>query len=284
MILCAGHGTRLEPLSSWCAKPLVPVGAGPVLAHVLERVAGASRIVVNAHHRAEDLHAFVAARSEPLAVSEEPELLGTAGGIARAATLLGEGDVLVWNGDILADVDAEALSRAHAGDGTLVVRPRTAGEGNVGVDARGHVVRLRRETVRDGEVRGGDFLGVHVLGAALRRALPARGGLIEDAYLPAIRAGAEVGVSWFDGTFRDIGTIASYHEANLAWLSERRLGSLVGVGATLAPGVSLRASIVGDGAVVEGTGALERCVVWPRARATAPLENAIVATEGLVRA
>src|SRR5215472_12403699 len=82
MILCAGHGTRLKPLSDWCAKPLVPVGDAPALAHILAcvRRAHAPRIVVNAHHRAEDIRAFSRAQGD-LVVSDEPELLGTAGGV-----------------------------------------------------------------------------------------------------------------------------------------------------------------------------------------------------------
>ena len=102
MILCAGLGTRLRPLTDWCAKPLVPIGDRPALAHILDRLVG-TRAVVNAHHRAADIEAFARARSRDLLVSVEPDLLGTAGGIAHASPLLGSGDILVWNGDILAD-------------------------------------------------------------------------------------------------------------------------------------------------------------------------------------
>src|SRR5258706_15827748 len=102
MILCAGLGSRLRPLSDWRAKPLVPVGDRPAVAHVLDRVraAGAPRVVVNAHHRADDVRAFL---PRDIALSHEADLLGTAGGVAHAASLLGDGDVVVWNGDILAD-------------------------------------------------------------------------------------------------------------------------------------------------------------------------------------
>src|SRR5688572_23360108 len=141
MILCAGLGTRLRPLSDWLAKPMVPIGDAPAVEHIARRLRSrCSRIVVNVHHRPDDVRAW----AEPggVLVSHEPDLLGTAGGIAKAAPLLGEGDVLVWNGDILAEIDVDALLAAHDADATLVVVARKNGEGNVGLDDRGRVVRL----------------------------------------------------------------------------------------------------------------------------------------------
>src|SRR3954454_11538931 len=109
MILCAGLGTRLRPLTDELAKPMVPVGDAPALAHVALRVrlAAPARIVVNVHHRPDDVRTW--AEREGIVVSQEAELLGTAGGVARAAELLGDGDVLVWNGDILSELDPRAL-------------------------------------------------------------------------------------------------------------------------------------------------------------------------------
>src|SRR5262249_15520770 len=161
-----------------------PVGDRPALAHVLERLraAGVARVVVNAHHRAGEVRAFAETQPGDVAVSEEPDLLGTAGGLSHARELLGQGDVLVWNADILATVDARALVEAHAREApaaTLVVQPIACGTGSVGLDAAGRVVRLRSERFGD-EASGGEFLGIHVLGAALRALLPPRGGLIED--------------------------------------------------------------------------------------------------------
>ena len=285
IILCAGLGTRLRPLSEWRAKPLVPVGDRPALAHVLERVraAGARRIAVNAHHRAEDLRAYL---PSDVVLSEEAVLLGTAGGVARAAEGLDEGDVLVWNGDILGDIDVHALFEAHRADATLVVSTRAraaAGEGNVGLDGAGRVVRLRRETIAAGEIRSADFLGIHVLGARLRGALPAEGDLVGDVYLPALRRGVTLGVFEHAGAWWDIGTIESYRLANAAWLDGRGLRSYVAPTARVS-GATLVASIVGEGATVEGSGALERCIVWPGAHARAPLADAIVAPAGVVRA
>jgi len=281
MVLAAGLGTRLRPLTDRCAKPLVPVGDRPALAHVLDRLraAGARRLVVNAHHRAGDVRAFAGGQPD-LAVSEERDLLGTAGGIEHAGPLLGPGDVLVWNGDILADVDLRGLLAAHdaaRAAATLVVQPLEAGQGPVGLDAGARVVRLRDRRFGP-EARGGQFLGVHVLSAELRARLPRAGGLIEDVLVPALARGAVVRAFAFEGPWHDIGTVASYLAANRAWLEARRLESWVGPAARVAAGVRLERSVVGAGARVEGEGALSGAVVWPEAHAVAPLADTVVTT------
>jgi mannose-1-phosphate guanylyltransferase len=277
MVLSAGLGTRLRPLTDLRAKPLVPVGDRPALAHVLDhlRAAGVPRAVVNAHHLAGQVVAFVRAQPWDVRVSEEVELLGTAGGIAQAQGLLGEGDVLVWNGDILADVDVRALVGAHEALATLVVQPLAPGEGAVGLDGQGHVVRLRTERFGE-ETRGGQFLGIYVLGAALRGRLVSPGGLVEDVLVPALARGERVHSFEFRGAWHDIGTLESYREANWAWLAARGLASWVAPDARVASSVSLDRSLVGQGAVVEGEGSLTRCIVWPDARAVAPMQDRIV--------
>ena len=288
MMLAAGFGTRLAPLTDFRAKALMPLGDRPVLAHLVEkmRAASISRIVANAHHRADEIAAFARASLPDLAISLERDLLGTAGGLHHARTLLGDGDVLVWNGDIVADLDPNALIAMHAQSGmeaTLVVRPRPRGEGNVGIDAHGCVVRLRKETTRNGEIEGGEFLGIHVVGAALREALPEAGCLVGDVYLPALRRGAKVGVMRYEKIFHDIGTPAAYLDASVAWLRATGDAFWAGENALIANGVEVVDALIGRGATVRGKGRLARVVVWPDAHAEAPLENAIVTPQTLVR-
>jgi mannose-1-phosphate guanylyltransferase len=280
MILCAGFGTRLRPLTEELPKPLVPVGDRAALAHVLARVRDAPRVVVNAHHRPEEIAAF--AKLHDALVSVEAQLLGTAGGVAHAATLLGDGDVVVWNGDILCELDPGVLARAHAGgaQATLVVRPGPTGSGNVGLDGEGRVVRLRAETTMKGEVRGGEFLGIHVIGKELRARLPERGCLVGDVYLPALRRGAVLRAFCTEVPFFDIGTLESYLAANLAWLRDG--SAWLASSARVARSVGCERSVVGEEARVEGEGALVRCVVWPRATARAPLADAVVTPSRVV--
>jgi NDP-sugar pyrophosphorylase family protein len=294
MVLSAGLGTRLRPLSSWLAKPLVPVGDRAALAHVLERIrAFGGPTLVNVHHRAEQLRAFLEKEGPNVIISEEKELLDTGGGVRRALEVLGAPatpgparDLLVWNGDTLTDLDLPALRGSHAENpgsagATLVVRPSATPEGNVGLDADGRVVRLRRQTMRAGEVRAADFLGIQVIGEELFARLPERGGLVEAFYLPLLAEGVAVRAWETRAPFHDIGTLASYLAANLAWLADRGASSFVAEGATVAAGVRIDRAIVGAGARVEGEGTLARSVVWPGATAVAPLEGAIVTPFGV---
>lgn len=287
-LLAAGLGTRLRPLTEQLPKPLLPVGDRPALAHVLDRVRPlGGPIVANAHHRADDLGAFLAAYAPEVRLSVEAAILGTAGGLARAAALLGDGAVLVWNGDILAELDPQRLFHAHARDplalATLAVQPLAAGQGNVGTDESGRVVRLRTETTASGEVLGGLFLGIHMVGPALRARLPEQGCLVGDLYLPSLRAGAPLRA--FDvGSlpWQDIGTLRDYRAANFAWLDTRAIASHVAPDAHVAAGVTLERSIIGAGARVEGTGAVVRSLVWPGVQATAPLVDVVASPAGLV--
>ena len=289
MVLAAGLGTRLRPLTDRCAKSMVPIGDRPVLAHVLDRLAaaGLTRVVVNAHHCAREVRDFVRTRGSGVAVSEERDLLGTAGGLARAAELLGRtSDAVVWNADIVADVDPMALVAAHAAaprrDATLVVKLRERGQGSVGLDASGRIVRLRGEQIA-AESRGGEFLGIHVIGADLRARLPERGCLVGDVYIPALHRGATLEAFVCERPFFDVGDARSYLAANLAWLAARGLASFTGLGGHVAPGVVLEQTVLGAGASVSGSGALDRCVVWPGSEVVAPLSAAVVAPGCVVR-
>ncbi len=319
MILAAGFGTRLRPLSLELPKPLVWVGDRPAIAHIAERLvaAGITEIVVNTHHRAEafspDLLARVPGR---LSIVTEPEILGTGGGLANAAPLLGEGDVVVWNGDILTPLDVTALLAAAAREtgadskrqkdepprggpfaklpgagspegatpsikgATLAIVPRPRGQGTVGIDAGGFVVRLRGERFGE-EVAGGDFLGVSVVTEALRRTLPIPGCLVGEGMLPWLRSGGTIGTFRADVTWEDIGSVDAYLRANARWLHDTGRSSFTAATAHVAPGIETKSSVIGEGATVTGEGLLEGCVIWPGAVARAPATRTVFTTGGL---
>jgi mannose-1-phosphate guanylyltransferase len=278
MVLCAGLGTRLRPLTDELAKPMVPVGDRPAVAHVVERVrlAAPARIVVNVHHRPEDVRAW--ADGEHIAVSHEPELLGTAGGVAGAAALLGGGPVLVWNGDILSDLDPRELLEPGAprdvegaSQATLAVHARPAGEGNVGFRADGRIVRLRK-TSFGVEDHGGDFLGIHVLGEALRARLPQKGCLVGDVYIPALARGERLHAHVTTASFVDIGSVAQYLAANAQWLEQRGLSSWAHPTAVVSAPVD--GSVIGARAVVDAPALAS--VVWPGAHVRSACHAAVV--------
>jgi mannose-1-phosphate guanylyltransferase len=293
IILCAGLGTRLRPLTNELPKPLVWIGDRPAIAHIVEKLVqgGVDHVVINTHHLAEKFDTkLIASLPVPVDVVHEPHILGTAGGVAGAADALGSGDVIVWNGDILADVDIAELRRSYESEASqgaiavLVVLPRHAqeariGEGTVGLDDHGDVVRLRSEVFGE-EKRSADYVGVQMIGASLRSRLPAEGCFMADVYLPALRRGERIATTPAVTRFTDLGTVESYLEENLRWLRASNMPSYAGDGSVVQNGVDVMDSVLGECSTVLGHGVLSEVVVWPGATVTAPIDRAIVMRSG----
>ncbi|MDR1408178.1 MAG: nucleotidyltransferase family protein [Tannerella sp.] len=126
MILAAGHGSRLKPITDNMPKALVPVGGRPLLEHVILRLkaAGFSHIVVNVHHLGRQIVDFLAANNDfglKIDISDESNyLFDTGGGIKHAAPFLnGTEPFLVHNVDIFSDVDLKAFYMSHRTSDTL---------------------------------------------------------------------------------------------------------------------------------------------------------------------
>lgn len=274
-VLAAGLGTRIHALSRLVPKPLLPVGLSTPFDRAIDalRAGGAERVIANAAHLPDLVVQRGRARDVEVLV-EEGGPFGTAGGIANAK--LDADAVAIWNGDIVADIDVRALVR-ELRDGALAVRGNEPiGGGNVGIDRDGRIVRLRDQTFGV-EARGAWFAAVQVLGRALIERAPARGCLVGDVLIPGLARGIDLRAVPTAGAWHDVGDLHSYLVANLE-------SPVVAPTASIADGVDVFRAVIGEGAVVTGQGALDRVVVWPRARATAPLSSAIVTNDGVVHA
>lgn len=161
MVLAAGLGTRLRPLTDALPKPLVELNGRPLLDHAIDRLAlaGVERIVVNTHYMAAMVAAHLAGRDQPhIEISEEPELLDTGGGVAQALPLLGD-EFFVVNADVfwLDGKEASLLRLARAFDPNsadavlLLQRTVTAvgyeGSGDYMLDAMGRPRRRREREI-----------------------------------------------------------------------------------------------------------------------------------------
>jgi mannose-1-phosphate guanylyltransferase len=281
MILCAGLGERLRPLTRELPKPLVPVGDRSVLAHICQqlRQAGYSSAVANTHWMSDKISAHSDGLQVTLTLIHEAVIRGVAGGVAGARPWL-DPPVIVWNGDILVEAPPlEALSTlAAATSGICLAVAPSRGMGTVGLDAAGRVVRLRGES-HGNESRSGDYIGLAGLGALALSELPDQGCLIGDYCLPRLRRGEPVYTCPASGPWWDVGSLPAYLSANQHWLthhSNHDEGSFVAATATVEAGVSLERSVVGPHSRVGGSGALVDCIVWPGSNAMAPLSGSIV--------
>ena len=124
MVLAAGLGTRLRPITYELAKPMVPVLDRPVMAHIVGMLGrqGFDQIVANLHHFPDPIRDYFGDRIE---YRYEEELLGTAGGVRNVADFFGDDLVVVVSGDALTDLDLNALVARHreaGGIATLTVK------------------------------------------------------------------------------------------------------------------------------------------------------------------
>lgn len=286
MVLAAGYGTRLAPLTEEIPKPLLPVGDRSLLLTALERLreAGARSLSVNGHHLSAKISSIIENMSINVHVFCEEKILGTAGGIRAAAPSFVAPQVLVVNGDMFGPLPIEPLL-AHEGRESIVmaVCKRPPFEGTVGLGEDGRVVRLRGE-VFGSEVAGADYVGVARLADRCWEGFPTEGCLVGDVLLPALRRGEPVGATLVESELTDVGTLHGYVSANRAWLRERTPagGSWLGARVRGAESRRLVDSILGEGVEVRGEGALERVIALPGAKFSAPLADSIVMPSGRV--
>ena len=214
MVLAAGLGLRLRPITERMPKPLIPLGGRALLDHAIDRLAaaGVARVVVNAHYKAEMIEQHLAARRKPvIALSREETLLETGGGIFKALPLLDDVFYVV-NGDVFwLDGKTSALKRlARAFDADrldallLMQRTTTAlgydGPGDFVIDPLGGA-RRRRER----EIAPHLFAGVQLLSKRLFEGCTPGKFSLNPLYDRAIEAGRLGGIV-HDGEWYHIGT------------------------------------------------------------------------------
>ncbi|WP_240046927.1 nucleotidyltransferase family protein [Paracraurococcus ruber] len=199
MVLAAGLGLRMRPLTDATAKPLLTLDGRTLLDHALDRLAaaGIGQAVVNAHWCADQVAAAVAGRDSPrIALQREDALLETGGGVARALPLLGDGPFAVANGDsVWLDGPRQALGRMAAAfdpaqmDALLLVVRSAQVDGDIGrgdflLDPLGRVRRPRER-----ELAPYVFAGVQILTPGMFRNTPGGKFSLNILYDRAIDSG-----------------------------------------------------------------------------------------------
>ena len=204
MILAAGLGTRMRPLTDHCPKPLLEAGGKPLIVHHLERLraGGIIDVVINVSYRAEQLVAALGDGRDfgvHIAWSRETTPLETGGGIRQALPLLGEAPFLLVNGDVWCDLDPAGLPAL--GDDlarlVLVDNPDHHPQGDFHLDAAGRVHA-------EGEPRL-TFAGISLLDPALVADEPP-GAFALAPLLRRAMAEGRVGGHRHRGAWVDVGT------------------------------------------------------------------------------
>lgn len=282
-ILAAGWGTRLRPLTHQRPKALIPVLNQPLLGILLAQLkaAGFRRVAVNVHHLAEKVQEFLSSRDWGLevAVSHEPVILGTGGGLRGLGKLLGNEPFLAINADILTDLDLAAVFRLHQEEvlATLVLH-HCPPYNNVWIDETGRVVSLGTPPARPFRPPLA-YTGVQVVSPRMLEFL-GRDGYCDliSGWREAMAAGEILGTILATGHFwQDLGTAPAYLEAHRRLLegAAPRLrpffppvsDPFLGEGAILDESAVCQGNVCLGREVYVGPGArLENTVVWERAR------------------
>ncbi|MCG8556148.1 MAG: NDP-sugar synthase [Proteobacteria bacterium] len=299
MLLAAGYGTRLAPLTDALPKPVIPVANRPMGWFALDHLArsGVTDLVANTHHLPEVVQEQLSAvcpEGASLRFVHEPVLLGTGGGISNALRPQAGETLVVANSDVLFAPDLQAALSLHRRTGaiaTMIVRRANLGQdyGSVEVDHHGRVRRLLgRPEAATKPLRRVVFAGYHILDARAWGALPAQGCIVRTAYREWLDRG-EIVMSAMDlGPWRDAGDLAGYLQANSDLASGRlrfrgvdppHEGAICHPNANVDPEAVLHQVVVGAHANV-GPVRLRRVVVWPHTTVNEAAQDSILTPSG----
>ncbi len=232
MLLAAGLGERMWPLTEERAKPSLPLINRPIIAHTLEHLSrhGVQEAVINLHYQPESIRGLVGDGKKygvRVHYSDEPVILGTAGGLKKAEPLLKNSRPLfMLNSDSLSDCDLGAVLKKHRESGalaTMVLVPQDpkAGYSTVEMDERDRIVRIAGNPPGPSDPRTGRyfFAGIHVFEPDIFDAIqPGRSEINSDIYPRIIASGGVVKGYVHTGFWKELGTPRLYLEGSLELL------------------------------------------------------------------
>ena len=268
MILAAGLGTRLRPLSLKKPKALVPVGNRPVIDRVIHYLMehNINEIIINAHHHHQQIVKHIAG-GRPYGISiqvrVEPEILGTGGGIKNTDDFWDKAPFIVINSDILTDIDllkAYDHHRHHKGLATLILHDQPPFN-QIQIDDKMDILDITHDN-QPGRLA---FTGIHIIDPELLTHLPP--GVfsnIIDCYRDLIRKGKPIKAYVSAGhKWRDIGTVESYIHANKETLKGNPF--LLGPRSRIHDSTRLKGwAIVGEKTCLEQGVEITRSILWEK--------------------
>jgi len=294
MVLSAGYGTRLWPLTEDRTKPAIPILGKPLVGYVAEYLAkfGIDDIVVNLHHRPDSVRKALGDGSQfgvKLHYVEEPEILGTSGALDNARSFFLEETFIVVNGKIITDIDLRSAFETHRRTGaiaTLVLRQNVKRELFSVVNTRDGFI-----TGFGGMPSANDedplmFTGIQFMEPAIFNYIPK--GIFShsttDVYPAAIAAGEKVVAHVASGRWYELSTLKRYLEISLELMKDAGNTITVGAGCTIAAESDVRESVLWDRVQIEGGARVHQAVLADGVRIVSgeAIENAVVVPAALI--
>ena len=305
MILAAGFGTRLFPLTIDRTKPAIPFLGKPLVGYVAEYLAGFGfkDVVVNLHHQPESVKAALGDGSE-YGVNihytiEEPKILGTAGALDNARQLLEDDTFLIANGKIITDIDISKAVETHKNSGalaTMILKSNTKRERFTIVKTKNGFVTgfgdfakpFTESEIRDttGELTTPlMFTGIHILEPRVFDYIP-RGvysDIVPTFYNPAIAAGERIAAHVTDANWFELSTIPRYLDISLQMMNGASV--CAGENCTVSGRAMVRDSIMWDNVNIADGANLYRTIIADdvKIEADAHYENAAIVRAEMVR-
>jgi len=292
MILAAGYGERLWPLTADRTKPALPVLGKPLVGYTAEYLAtfGIAEVVVNLHHKPDSVRRSLGDGSQfgvTLEYVHEPVILGTSGALDNARALLEDDTFVVVNGKLITDLNLNAALREHRERkalATLVLRPNPKFERFSFVELTdGLVNRFAGMPSRDSWQTAGAplmFTGIHIIEPRIFDYIP-RGVFSDsviDVYPQAIAKGERILGHVSEGMWYELSTMQRYLDISLALLRQGGSDVYAGQNSSIDSKANVRESILWDRVRVEPGASVRRSVLGDgvRIRSGQSIEDAVV--------
>ena len=306
MILAAGFGTRLFPLTIDRTKPAIPFLGKPLVGYVAEYVSrfGFKDVVVNLHHQPDSvIHALGDGSRFGVHIDyarEEPKILGTAGALDNARHLLENDTFLIINGKIITDIDIAAALETHRQSGaiaTMVLKPNAKREKFTVVEVNEGMVTgfgdyaqpLTEEEIRDAAHEPAApmmFTGIHILEPRVFDYIPRSvySDIVPTFYSPALAQGERIAAHITDGEWFELSTIPRYLDISLRMMNGTDVH--LGESCSIDPLASVRDSVLWDNVTIGRDVALYRTIVADGVTICdgERIENAAIVRADMVRA
>lgn len=267
MILAAGEGTRLRPLTGVCPKALVPVVNEPVMERIIRllRIHGVQEIIVNACHHHQKIVDYLEQGKQfgaKIEIRVEKEILGTGGGIKNTQGFWGRSPFIVINGDILTDIDLGKVYESHMERHNLItmVLHDLPVHNKIRVDSEMNILSIGPGSNIKGALA---FTGIHIINPEVLDFIPKNKNYdilrcyrrLIDLKKP-VRGYLATGHRWID-----IGTVGDYVKANVALLPPERI--VIGSECRIDPGARLREwAVVGERTSIKRDAQVKGSVLW----------------------
>lgn len=299
MILAAGFGTRLWPLTEERSKPSIPFMNRPLISYSVAYLAsfGINEIIINLHHQPESIRQALgdgSAFGVRLHYSYEEEILGTSGAIDRVRDMFCDGDFVVVNGKIVTDIDLTSVMRTHAerdAIATLVLRQNAGRErfSIVEIDADNRIRRFAGfpEPGANSSEPPLMFTGIQVLSPKILDYIPRNcfSHSTVHVYPRAMEDQEAVIAHVAKGEWYEMSTLDRYLGASVAFLRKSEQRFVAGRGSTISDDSVIEDSVLWDDIVVESGCRLRQVVVGDRVRVPkgTDIERAVIVRGDSVR-